>query len=118
MFKQIPAGLIAYSFLSEEVKAISLKYRCTEPKQPWCTPTSDSTWESPDWKVNYFVPNFGQDSEIKTSLSDTAEAEGVWNHQLAASFVHPKPPPRGYFVPNFGVDEDIEVSKFNTKEAE
>ena len=118
MFKQIPTGLIAYSVLSEEVKAISLKYRCTEPKQPWCLPTTDSTWVTPDWKVDYPVPNFGQDSDVITSLSNTAASEEAWKHELAASFTHGKPPPRGYFVPNFGSDEDVEVSKFNAAEAE
>lgn len=68
--------------------------------------------------MNYFVPDFGQDSEIITSLSDTKEAEAKWKHELQASFKVPKGHPKDYFVPNFGVDTDIKTTHSNLKEAE
>lgn len=32
-------------------------------------------------KVNYFVPNFGQDNEIATSLDNTKKTEAALNHK-------------------------------------
>jgi hypothetical protein len=32
--------------------------------------------------VDYFVPNFGQDHEIKTSLKNTENAEKRLNHKI------------------------------------
>ena len=55
--------------------------------------------------VDYFVPNFGVDSEIQSDASNLKATEkklGPW--ELTKT---PKPHPVDYKVPNFGVDNDI-----------
>lgn len=59
----------------------------------------------------YKVPDFGVDTDIKSSLSHTAAAEaklGAWKNANAPP---PAPPPRDYFVPNFGEDSDVKTTK-------
>jgi hypothetical protein len=56
--------------------------------------------------MDYFVPNFGQDTDIKDSLSN----EKVSSIQVGHTWVWkkaPDGPPRDYFVPNFGKDHDV-----------
>ena len=59
--------------------------------------------------MDYFVPNFGQDSDIKTSLGHTAAAEDKFGKWIPPTKKEQKAGehPTDYFVPNFGVDEDI-----------
>ena len=59
----------------------------------------------------YKVPDFGVDTDIKSSLSHTAAAEaklGAWKNANAPP---PAPPPMNYFVPNFGEDSDVKTTK-------
>ena len=85
---------------------------------PWHKEISSSTWVKPDWDVDYFVPNFGVDDDIKSTQSHTAVAEDKLKHVMHASFKKPKEHPKDYFVPNFGVDHDIALSIKHTDEAE
>jgi hypothetical protein len=64
------------------------------------------------------VPNFGEDFDITTSLSDMKEAEKKWKHKLSASFKTPKGHPVDYFVPNFGLDHEILTSQSDLAEAQ
>ena len=64
MFKSAPVGLAALAFLSKDVMAAKSSYRPTEEQAPWYKTASSSTWNTPDWPINYKVPNFGVDKEI------------------------------------------------------
>jgi hypothetical protein len=65
--------------------------------------------------MDYFVPNFGVDHDIKDSLAHTGQSETNLDHQW--KFVpkedRPKPHPVDYKVANFGVDEDVKVTLAN-----
>lgn len=55
--------------------------------------------------MNYFVPNFGVDQEIKDADANVKLTETTLGHVFT-----PKPdgkPSAPYTVPNFGVDQDI-----------
>jgi hypothetical protein len=56
--------------------------------------------------MDYFVPNFGQDQDMKDSLSNEKTAGKIVGHDWKWK-KQPDGPPRDYFVPHFGVDEDI-----------
>ena len=98
-----------------------------------------------DHPVDYPVPNFGQDSDIKISLENTKNAEEklkvTWNPPAlvqaeeevnvdsdpicsSAGCTQYKQPegepshPMDYFVPDFGVDHDIKDSFTGLKTAE
>lgn len=60
-------------------------------------------------KLNYFVPNFGVDANIESSLENTALAEKITGHKwiYVDPKDRPKPNPVDYKVPNFGQDFDI-----------
>ena len=64
------------------------------------------------YKVDYFVPNWGQDEDVKSALSFAQQAETelgtTWTPKEKAD-----PPKRNYFVPNFGIDNEI-ASNFNS----
>merc|ERR1719375_927263 len=61
---------------------------------------------------DYFVPHFGEDTDIKSTKKNVADAEAKFGHVLDTSGP-PDPPPRDYFVPHFGTDEDIKSSLKN-----
>jgi hypothetical protein len=87
-----------------------MKYRPLPGTAPWYKEATKSTWEKPDWKVDYFVPNFGQDTTIKESIQNMEAAEEKLNHKMKATFNPPKGHPVDYFVPNFGPDHDVKLT--------
>ena len=118
MFKSVPVGLVALTFLSEDVMASKATYRPTVEQAPWYKTASKSTWNTPDWPINYKVPNFGVDSDIKTTQKNIADSEKKLKSKFTASFDKPKPPPRDYFVPNLGKDRDLVLNDINLEQAE
>ena len=70
-------------------------------------------------KINYFVPNFGQDEDVKAALQFAGEAEEDLDHKwiipahVLAGNPAPAGPPKDYFVPNFGVDAEIKQNNEN-----
>lgn len=54
---------------------------------------------------NYFVPNFGVDSDIADTTQNLAEAETQEGHVMQVDT--PSSIKRDYFIPNFGVDHEI-----------
>jgi hypothetical protein len=65
---------------------------------------------------NYFIPNFGVDTDIKDTESNLAEAETQEGHKMQvdeASSIK-----RNYFVPNFGVDNEIADTASNLAQSE
>lgn len=66
----------------------------------------------PPHPTDYFVPNFGLDSDIKNTAVDLEVAQKAlghkWDYDLAAKSA--KGPPVDYFVPNFGMDHDVKDS--------
>lgn len=65
--------------------------------------------------VNYFVPNFGLDHDIKNTAVDLDVAEKSVGHNWIYKDPKKAPagPPTNYFVPDFGVDHDVEVTLKN-----
>ena len=45
--------------------AVQLEYRPPKGTVPWHKAISRPSWEKPDYPVNYSVPNFGVDNDIK-----------------------------------------------------
>ena len=70
--------------------------------------------------VDYFVPNFGQDEGIKSSLAHTEQSEKNLKHKWTPvpKKDQPKGHPVDYYVPNFGVDSDIIVAQNNISKEE
>ena len=58
---------------------------------------------------NYFVPNFGVDSDIADTTSNIAEAESEEGHTMQVE--EATKIKRDYFIPNFGTDNDIADSQ-------
>lgn len=68
--------------------------------------------------MDYFVPNFGKDHQIKQTHESLDWAENSLRHRWV--YVKPDPkkdPPKDYFVPNFGVDEDVAWTQKNIADA-
>ena len=66
--------------------------------------------------MDYFVPNFGMDKEIKNTQASIATVEKFMGRKMTIEDKKKKEePPVDYFVPNFGVDHDIKVSLNNLK---
>ena len=84
------------TFVLCTVSAIQLQ---REPLLTWA-PTAPKSHP-----VDYFVPNFGQDVDIKEAQKHIKDAEVMlkhpWNPKLAAKSDGPPS------VPNFGIDHDI-----------
>ena len=76
MFKKTSMGVAALTFLSSDCKATKINYRPPEGATPWHKAATHSSWDEPTWKVDYFVPNFGRDSDVADSLNHLNEAQG------------------------------------------
>jgi hypothetical protein len=68
--------------------------------------------------MNYYVPNFGNDSDNMDTNEDLAWAEDNLDHKWVVDFKKKDPPPMNYYVPDFGLDQDIRDTQYNTKRAE
>lgn len=69
--------------------------------------------------MDYFVPNFGMDKEIKNTQASIATVEKFMGRKMTIEDKKKKEePPVDYPVPNFGVDHDIKVSLNNLKNQE
>ena len=85
MFKKVPMGIAALTFLSEEVKASKASFRPYAGTAPWYKMASTATWVDPDWNVGYTVPNFGVDHDIVSTQAHIAAAETKLSHKLYAN---------------------------------
>ena len=72
----------------------------------------------PNFKIDYFVPNFGMDHEIKMNQKNLKDSEEQYGHKFSASFKAPKGHPVDYKVPNFGLDKEIVMNQQNLKDSE
>lgn len=68
--------------------------------------------------LNYFVPNFGVDKDIKHNWSSLDWAENYLKHKWNYVKDNSKPPPKDYPVPDFGLDEDVVTTQANIGKAE
>ena len=68
---------------------------------PWYRSVADLEENKPEYPINYFVPSFGADEEIKFKPKVFSSMPWVEKNK------RPKPHPIDYFVPNFGLDQDI-----------
>lgn len=70
--------------------------------------------------MDYFVPNFGVDHDVKSTWGSITQAEGRYKRKWKAVLKKdvPKGHPTDYFVPNFGVDADIKASLKNLADAQ
>ena len=67
-----------------------------------------------DHPIDYFVPNFGVDEDVRDSLRFAEDGEMELEHRWIPYTGKPIPgPPKDYFVPNFGVDHDIKANNEN-----
>ena len=117
MFKTT-ASIAAIALVSSQVSAIKSKYRPPAGTNPWHHAASVPTWEKPDWNVNYHVPSYGADRDMKLTMENLKLAEQEVGHKLKSSFKKPKSHPMNYKVPNFGVDGDVLETQKSLKVAE
>ena len=66
MFKS-SVGLVTLAFLSQDVMAAQSKFRPIPGTNPWHKDKAEKYFEKPDYPVDYKVPNFGVDKDIKTT---------------------------------------------------
>jgi hypothetical protein len=72
------------------------------------------------YPVDYFVPNFGLDKDVRDTLSNLKITEKRMKRKMGyvPKKQRPKSHPKDYFVPNFGLDKDIKDSLSNMLKAE
>ena len=102
------------ALFSASTSAVKISYRPPDGSVPWHLPISVPDFEEVgSHPVNYFVPDFGVDSDIINATNAISQSEKVLKKNLHASFKADKPTvatPRNYFVPDFGVDHDIMIT--------
>jgi len=119
--RKTSSGLVVAALLQSSTYAI--KFRPIAGTVPWHEDIKKPEWVDPqDHKIDYFVPNFGMDSDIKASLKNTDQAETDLEHKMTTTdeYWEPKKLPWGkdYSLHHFGEDDEIKTSKKNLAEAE
>jgi len=73
---------------------------------PICSSAGCTQYKHPEVKghpMDYPVPDFGEDHDIKSSISNEKIASKIVGHDWKWEKA-PDGPPKNYFVPDFGVD--------------
>ena len=70
--------------------------------------------------MDYYVPDFGLDHEILSTLGNAKLEEKLLNNPWKPTLKKdlPDPHPTNYYVPNFGLDTDMKASLSNLKNME
>jgi len=89
--------------------ASAVKFRPTAGSVPWGGAATRPTWDTPDYPVNYYIPNFGMDHNILTTMNSLRIAEKGAGKALKASFAQ-NDAPSDLRTPNLGADEDVKFS--------
>lgn len=67
----------------------ALKFRPPEGSVPWTEKATRPIWTNPeeyeDHPVNYFVPHFGTDTDMKSTTSNIEKAEEELKHVLTVT---------------------------------
>merc|ERR1719454_2632582 len=104
-------SFVLAALFATSTSAVSLKYRPPEGSVPWTKPLTVPNFEVvKTHPVDYFVPDFGVDTDIINVTDAISQSEKTLKKQLHADWKATKNPvnPRDYFVPDFGIDHDIE----------
>lgn len=72
----------------------------------------------PEHPKDYYVPDFGVDPEVKTTLNNAGAAEKQYGHFWDATKKAPEPHPVDYYVPNFGMDKVMVTTQKSIHDAE
>ena len=104
--QKIIAASVALLISSTSAVTLTSSYRPPDGTVPWHKEAEKPDQERDGYPRNYFVPNFGEDSEVVSTLKSMEQAEKQLNHKWTESD-KPDDPPRNYFVPHFGTDADI-----------
>ena len=99
------------------VTSVKIAYRPPEGSVPWHQPASRPTWDTPDYPINYYVPNFGVDHNILTTMNSLKIAERGAKKSLRANFAQ-SDNPKDLRLPDFGKDEEIKNSLAAIPESE
>jgi len=89
--------------------AIQHRYRPTAGSVPWGGAATRPTFDTPDYPVNYYIPNFGMDHNILTTMNSLKIAEKGAKKELKATFAQ-NDAPADLRIPDLGKDEDVVFS--------
>ena len=132
MFKTIKVSFVALLLTINQAEAIAVEHKHHRKhhhhpnhelvqSDPICSsagctqynhPKSPSAAQIPR---DYFVPNFGEDNDVKSTKKHILDQEAVfgqWNLQNVTKI------DRDYKVPNFGIDSDIIAAQASIKSSE
>ena len=105
--------------LIASASAIQKTFRpVSQESAPWYKPASVTHGAlKPDFPINYPVPNFGVDHDIKASQNSLKISEKALGKTLHANFDQKTNAvnTRNYKVASFGVDHDIKASENSLK---
>ena len=99
---------VIIALLFSGVSAVQIKYRPPNGTVPWTGVATRPTWDTPDYPVNYYIPNFGVDHSILASMNSLRIAEKEEKKELKAKFVQESSPDMR--IPDLGKDEDVKNS--------
>jgi len=64
------------ALLLSGTSAVKMHFRPTTGSVPWGPgAAARPTWDTPDYPVNYYIPNFGMDHNILTTMNSLKIAE-------------------------------------------
>ena len=93
-------------------------FRPLEGTNPWHKDAEDIKTDAEElpYKINYFVPNFGNDEEMEFLKTKHIDKAAGW--KFVEKKLRPKEPKKDYFVPHFGADEDVVSTQSSIQKTE
>lgn len=108
---------LVVALLIGSTSAVKLGYRPPAGSVPWGGAASRPEWDTPPYPVNYYIPNFGMDHNILTTMNSLKIAEKGAHKELKASFAQ-NDAPVDMRIPDLGADEDVKFSLAAIKETQ
>jgi hypothetical protein len=111
------SSAVLAALMLASTSAVKLQFRPTTGSVPWGGSASRPEWDTPPYPVNYYIPNFGEDHNILTTLNSLKIAEKTAGKSLKASFAQ-NDAPADMRIPDLGADEDVRFSLAAIKESQ
>ena len=105
------------ALLFSTTQAINHKYRPPTGSVPWHDAATRPTWDTPDYPVNYYVPNFGMDHNILASMNSLKIAETA-SHKESSKANFSKEAEPNLKTVDLGKDVEVKMAQAAINEAQ
>merc|ERR1719263_1253655 len=96
------------ALMLSSASAVKMGFRPPNGSVPWGGAATRPTWDTPDYPVNYYIPNFGMDHNILASMNSLRIAEKQLKKEGEKKNFTKEATPN-LKTPDLGKDEEVKM---------